>query len=457
MPVQSDTCHVIHEVTVAGGRFAPGQLGELTRIVPFEMVDAALAETGTVQSRVRALPSRVVVYLLLAAALFADCGYRQVWARMIAGLDGLAVATPGAAALAAARRRIGTAPLTALFDLLRGPAAGPATAGVRWHGRLVCALDGTTMCCADTPANLTVYCKGGGHHGGTGYPMVRLLALVACGTRALLQVSFGPTARGETGYAADLLPAVGPGMIVLGDRNFAAADLIGAVAETGADLLIRVKAGRRLPVCARCADGSFISRIGAVEVRVICARITLATPAGRRSEVYRLITTVTDPDCPATEIVGLYHQRWEIETTYCELKQSLLGGRVLRARTPAGLEQEIYAMLVAYQALRIAIADATMPRPDIDPDRGSFTVALRAARDQVIKAAGVLAETAIDLVGTIGRQVLDNLLPDRRCRTSPRVVKRAISKHAAHAASGRLHGPSYKATISIDVLHDADP
>src|SRR3954452_7456226 len=124
---------------------------------------------------------------------------------------------------------------------------------------------------------------------------------------------------------------------------------------------------------------------------------------------------------------------------------------------PAGIEQEIYALLVAYQALRIAICDATIGRPDVDPDRGSFTVALHAARDQLTAAAGVITDTVVDRVGVIGRQVLDTLLPDRRCRTSPRVVKRAISKHAAHTASGRLHGPSYPATISIDVLHDPDP
>jgi hypothetical protein len=112
---------------VAGGRFAPGHVGELTRIAPFEMVDAVLAETGTVQRRVRDLPSRVVVYLLLAGALFAELGYGQVWARMIAGLDGLGVAVPTPGALAQARRRIGVAPLRALFDLLRGPAAGLAT------------------------------------------------------------------------------------------------------------------------------------------------------------------------------------------------------------------------------------------------------------------------------------------------------------------------------------------
>ena len=457
MPVQSGTCRVVREVSVAEGRFAPGHLGELTQIVPFEMVDAVLAETGAVQRRVRDLPSRVVVYLLLAGALFTECGYRQVWARMITGLDGLAVATPTAVALAAARRRIGAAPLAALFDLLRGPAAGPATRGVWWRGRLVTAIDGTQLCCPDTPANLTVYRKGGSHHGGTGYPMVRLLALVACGTRTLLAAAFGTTGRGETGYAGDLVPAMRAPMIVLADRNFAAADLIDMIVGRGADLLIRVKSGRRLPVCRRCVDGSWLSRIGSVEVRVIRAQITLTTPDGRRSEVYQLVTTVLDADCPATEIAGLYHQRWEIETAFCELKQGIGGGRVLRARTPAGLEQEIYARLVAYQALRIAIADATLAAPDVDPDRGSFTVALGAARDQLIKAAGIIADTTIDLVGVIGRQVLDGLLPDRRCRTTPRVVKRAISNYAPHTASGRLRGPSHKTTISISVLAGPDP
>ena len=113
----------------------------MTRIVPFEMVDAALAETRAVQQRLRLLPSRVVVYLLLAAGLFAELGYTQVWARMTAGLDGLQVARPSPSALAAARRRIGVAPLRALFDLLRGPAPSRARSGVYWRGRLVCAIE----------------------------------------------------------------------------------------------------------------------------------------------------------------------------------------------------------------------------------------------------------------------------------------------------------------------------
>ncbi|HEY1968036.1 MAG TPA: IS4 family transposase [Pseudonocardia sp.] len=441
-------------VRVASGPFAPGHLGELTRIVPFEMVDAALAETGAVQQRVRDLPSRVVVYLLLAASLFADLGYGQVWARLIAGLGGLAVAVPTPGALAQARRRIGVAPLRALFDLLRGPAAGLSMKGVYWRGRLVTAIDGTILGCPDTAANLAVYERGGGYQGGTGYPLVRVLALVACGTRTILDAAFGTDRIGETRYAQRLLGSMRAGMIVLADRNFAAATWLEAVADTGADLLVRVKIGRTLPVCRRLDEGTYLSRIGGLDVRVITAAITVATPAGRRTETYRLVTTVLD--CPAREIVALYHQRWEIETAYFELKSSILGGRVLRARTVPGVQQEIYALLVTYQALRIAISDAVLTRPGVDPDRGSFTIALNTARDQLTAAMGVLTDTApgavVDLVGVLGRHILDHLLPDRRSRTNPRVVKRAISIYAANTARGRARAPSRKTVITIDIL-----
>jgi hypothetical protein len=145
---------VIHRtVTVAAGRFAPGHLGELTQVVPFEMVDEVFADTGAVQARIRDLPSRVVVYLLLAAGLFAQCGYQQVWARLTSGLDRLAVSAPASSALAQARRRVGAKPLAALFALLAGPAAGAQ----RWRGLLVCAIDGTTMSVPDSRANPAVY------------------------------------------------------------------------------------------------------------------------------------------------------------------------------------------------------------------------------------------------------------------------------------------------------------
>ncbi|THJ64451.1 IS4 family transposase [Arthrobacter echini] len=447
----------VRETSGADGAFAPGHLGELTQIVPFEMVDAALAQTRTMQKRVRDLPSRVVVYLLLAGALFTEYGYRGIWAQMTAGLQGPDIATPSSGAMAQARRRLGPGPLRALFDLLRGPVpTGRGSDETWWQGRLVCAVDGTMMCLPETPANLTSYPKGTGP-GATGYPMVRALALVACGTRSLIEVTFGPTSIGETTYTRRLIPALGERMILLADRNFAATDLIGQIAATGADLLIRVKTGRKLPVCRRLSDGSWISQIGSVPVRVIRSAITITTSDGHRTETYQLVTTVTDPDITATELVRLYHQRWEIETAFCELKHTILAGRVLRARTPGGIEQEIYALLITYQALRIAIADATLTRNDVDADRCSFTLALTAAREQLIKAEGVIADTVIDLIGTIGARVLQALMPARRPRISPRVVKRAISNYAPNTGKNRLRGPTYQTTISINILPDPSP
>lgn len=446
---------ISREVVVAAGAFAPGHLGELTRIVPFEMVDEALAQTGGKQARVRDLPSRVVVYLLLAGSLFPGMGWRQVWRRLTAGLEGLPVADPTGGALAQARKRVGAEPLRWLFDLLRGPAAGIRTTGVRWRGLLVCAIDGTTMAVPDSLANLAEYTKHRCNNGGSGYPALRLLVLVSCGTRTVLDAVFGPTTDGETTYAPRLLRSLREGMIVLLDRNFAAQSLVAAIATTGAHVLVRAKSGRHLPVLRRNRDGSYLSRLGTVAVRVIDCEITIATPAGRRTGLYRLVTTLTDHRAhPAAELITLYHQRWEIETAYLEIKSTVLGGRVLRARTPAGLAQEVYALLVAYQVLRLAMADATGTRPGIDPDRASFSIALHTARDLVIQAAGVIADTVIDLVGTIGRQVLADLMPDRRIRTRPRVVKRAISKYNA---KGTIDRTSYKATISIDILAAPDP
>jgi hypothetical protein len=178
---------IFRRVAVAAGVFAPGHLGELTRIVSFDLVDAALESVRGSQTRLRVLPSRVVVYLLLAGALFNGIGYEQVWSRLVAGLTGVPVAFPGSSALAQARRRVGPAPLRALFELVAGPVAGAA----RWRGLLVCALDGTTMFVPDSPANVGVYGRHGGGHALAGYPMIRLLAVVACGTRTVIDTVFG--------------------------------------------------------------------------------------------------------------------------------------------------------------------------------------------------------------------------------------------------------------------------
>jgi hypothetical protein len=158
----------------------------------------------------------------------------------------------------------------------------------------------------------------------------------------------------------------------------------GQLAATSADLLVRVKSNRTLPVLCRYRDGS------------------------------------------------------------------ILGGRVLRARSLAGIAREVYALLTCYQILRIAITDAVEADGGIDPDRGGFTIALNAARDLLTQAAHVIAGTVIDLIGTIGRRVLDNLLPDRRLRVSP-------ASSNAPFPNTRPEGPninrrSYKDTLEINIL-----
>jgi hypothetical protein len=447
---------ITRTITVAGDRYAPGHLGELTQHLPFEMVDEALAATRTTQTRLRDLPSRVVVYLLLAGCLFGEVGYLGVWRKLTAGLTGLPLVTPTAGGLAAARRRVGVAPVRWLFDLLRGPAAAGRALGTRWRGLLVCAIDGTTLTVPDNPRMLARFRKHRGNHGGTGYPQIRLVALVACGTRTLIDAVFGTTATGETTYTPRLLRSLHAGMILLGDRNFGAQDLLAQIAATQADLLVRLKIGRKIPILARYSDGSYLSVLGRLRVRIIECEITITTTAGRHTGVYRLATTLLDHHrYPAAELIRLYHDRWEIETAYLELKSSILGGRVLRARTPTGIEQEVYALLVTYHLLRTAMADATSTRPDTDPDRASFTIAYQTARDQLIQAANVLADTVIDLVGTIGRHVLADLLPARRLRVCPRIVKRAISKYQARGPN--IDRTSYKATVSVDILTPADP
>jgi hypothetical protein len=373
------------------------------------MVDAVLAECGATQRRVRKLPARVVVYLLLAAALFEECGYPAVWARLTAALGPLHLPGITATGLWHARARLGVRPLHALFDLLAGPAAAIRTAGAWWAGLLVVAIDGTCLDVPDDPATRARLGKGSNQYtAASGYPQILLVALVACGTRAVIDAVFGPRSRGETTHGQRLARSLHPGMIVLLDRGF--------------------------------ASNAFLETVAGI-----------ATAAGRHTGIYRLATTLLDPyRYPAFELVKLYHERWEVESAYFAIKKTMLGRRVLRARTLPGIAQEIYALLVVYQVIRIAITDATATIPGADPDRASFTIAHQAARDQVIQAAGVLAGTVIDLAGTIGRAVLNHPMPPRRIRVSPRAVKRPLSRYAYKSL--RIDRRTYKATISIDIL-----
>jgi hypothetical protein len=420
-------------ITVAAGVFAPGHVGELTRIVPFELVEAVLEDTGAQGKRLRLLPSRVGVYFVLAMCLFPRPGYLGIWAKLTAALGGLGLASPSAKALRELRRRIGVAPLKALFEVLAGPLGQPCTPGVMSGRYRTVAFDGCkSVKVPDTRQNRGWLGKMKASLGETGYPVIQLMTLVETGTRALIGAAFGSTATGELDWARKLLHLLDETMLVLMDRGFDAAEFLAEVAATEAQFLVRLTATRRPPVLARLPDGSFISLIGGVKVRIIEASVTVTCHDGTRyGGTYRLATTLPDHRrYPAEALIRLYHERWQHEITYLALRHTLLQGRVLRSGDPAGLEQEMWALLTLYQALRTAITDAIQTVPGTDPDRASYQIAVETAQTLVTNASNITGGT--DLAGDIGRAVLASLHKPRRPRVCARRVKSPLSRWNKH-------------------------
>ena len=422
---------ITRTITVAAGVFAPGHLGELTQIVPFDLADAVLAETGTVQRRLRALPSRVGLYFVLGLCLFPAAGYRGVWAKLAARLD---VPCPDLKALRDLRRRIGAAPVKALFELLAGPVAWPRTPGVMFGRYRTVAFDGCrSLKVPDTERNRGWLGKMNAALGETGYPVIQLMTLCETGTRALIGAVFGSPADGEITWARKLLHLLDETMLVLMDRGFDTGEFLADVAATKAQFLVRLTATRRPPVLRHLPDGSILSLIGGVRVRIIAASVTVTCHDGATyGSNYRLATTLLDHRAwPADALIALYHERWEHEVAYLALRHTLLQGRVLRSRDPAGLEQEMQALLALYQALRIAITDAVATVPGTDPDRASYQVAAETAADLVTSASNIISGTP-DLAGGIGRAVLASLHGPRRPRVCARKVKSPLSRWNKH-------------------------
>jgi hypothetical protein len=432
---QSAIATITHAVTAAAGVYAPGHLGELTQFLPFELVDDVLEQTRTVQRRLRDLPSRTGVYFLLALGMFPRLGYARVWGKLTAGLAGLDVPSPSEKALRDLRRRLGPAPVKALFEVVAGPLAWPRVPGVSFAGLRTVAFDGcSSLKVPDTDRNRAWLGRIRHPNGFAGYPALRLMTLAETGTRGLLGAVIGAAADGdEPALARRLLHLLGPGMLVLMDRAYDGAGFLAEAAATGAQLLARGKASRRPEILKILPDGSYLSDLSGLKVRIIDADVAVTGADGSHAgDRYRLITTLLDHRrFPADALARLYHERWEIESAYLALRCTLLNGCVLRSEDRPGLEQETWALLTLYQLLRMAMVTAAQARPGTDPDRASFTTALEAARDQLTAARGICPAGPADLPGTIGRAVLATLLPARRPRYSARTIKNAVSRYGS--------------------------
>jgi hypothetical protein len=366
-------------------------------VFPPDLVDRVVAEAGRGERRQRLLPARVVVYYVLALALFAECSYEEVMRQLVEGLAWSSGwqrswEVPSKVAIVKARRRLGSEPLELLFGEVAAPLATEATRGAFYRGLRLVGLDGTCLDVADTPANEEAFGRPGSarREGGGAFPQLRLVGLAETGTHAIWNAALGPYSTPEQGLADQLLGLLGRGMLCTADRGFYSFERFQRARATGAELLWRVKANQRLPREEELPDGSYLSTVyprsqrqrrrGGARVRVVV--YTLDDPAlPDRERSYRLLSTILDPQrAPAPELAALYRERWEIEGALDELKSHQRGPRVvLRSKHPDGVYQEAYGYLCTHYAIRRLMHDAAL-KADLDPDRLSFIRGLRAAR-----------------------------------------------------------------------------
>jgi hypothetical protein len=374
-------------------------LGVIAKTFPLDKIRAVLSATGKASVRERDLPAHVVIYYVIALALFMQASSREVLRCLLEGVQWLldpsvTVKVAGKSGISQARRRLGFAPLQQLHDDLVKPIAIATTRGAWYRGWRVVSLDGSTLDVADEAANAAAFGRPGSSRGDSAYPQIRFVSLVENGTHVLFASRMAACSTSEIALARAVLPSLKPGMLCLADRNFFSYALWDQARATGAELLWRIKKNTRLPCERRLADGSYLSHIyptdkdrrhktNGIKVRVIDYRLEGVADA---EPIYRLVTTILDPDqAPAAELAALYHERWEIETALDEMKTHLRGARiVLRSRTPDLVRQEFYGLMMAHFAIRGLMHEAAR-KAGLDPDRLSFLHAVRVIRRKLTR------------------------------------------------------------------------
>ena len=361
-------------------------LGVIAKFFPVEKIHDVLEQTNRASVRERDLPAHVVVYYVIALALYMRSSYREVLRCLLEGVQWLLdpsakVKVAGKSGISQARSRLGAAPLKKLYDAVAAPIAEKRTKGAWYRGWRLVSLDGSSLDVADTTENDKAFGRPGSSRGSSAFPKIRFVALLENGTHVLWGAHMDRYAIDELTLAEKVIPFLRQGMLCMADRFFPSYKLWRAASKTGADLLWRVKQNARLDIEERLPDGSYLSRIYAstadrrkqrngIAVRVIDYRLKDVPGA---ESLYRLITTILDyQQAPAKELAALYHERWEIETSLDELKTHLRGAQiVLRSKTPELVRQEFFGLLMAHFAIRGLMHEAAL-KADEDPDRLSF-------------------------------------------------------------------------------------
>ena len=369
-------------------------LGVITSVFPEKAIRSALTESGKSSIRERDLPAHVVMYYVIAQALFMQVSQREVLRCLLEGVRWLfgpkiPIKVTGKSGISQARTRLGWEPVRQLHDEIVAPIAVKKTRGAWYKNWKLVSLDGSTLDVADTKENEKAFGRPGASRGSSAYPQIRFVSLVENGTHVLFGTEMGDYSTGEITLSKSSLRRLKPGMLCLADRGFLGYELWKQAQASGADLLWRGKKHLRLEREKELPDGSYLSRIypserdwrkktNGIRVRVIEYTLEGVPDAEPR---YRLVTTILDHHAgPAEELAALYHERWEIETALDELKTHLRGAQiVLRSKTPDLVRQEFYGFMMAHFAVRGLMHEAAL-KADEDPDRLSFLHAVRVIR-----------------------------------------------------------------------------
>lgn len=375
-------------------------LGVIVEKIPQSVVQAVLREEGKESQRHRQLPAHVVVYYVIALALYMGVSYGEVLRCLVEGLRWLGwpvdrIRRTSRSGISQARSRLGAAPMRRLFETVAQPVALRQTRGAWYRDWRLVSFDGTTLDVADEQVNVEAFGRPGSSRGKSGYPQLRLVALAETGTHVLFAAAEGPVGEGESTLARRVVEHLDSGMLCLADRGYLSYELWQAAVATGAELLWRVRSDVATP-CDRCLpDGSYLSRIHGSRSRgrrrdepIVVRIIEYALEGVADAEpLYRLATTLLDEQqAPASELATLYAQRWEHEGIFDELKVHLRGPRVvLRSKTPELVRQELYGLLLAHFAIRALMHEAAL-QADLDSDEISFVHSVRVIRRHAITA-----------------------------------------------------------------------
>jgi hypothetical protein len=433
------------------------RLSGLKRIIPDSLIKKILTECQPRSRACTRLPASLVLWFVLAMGLFCRDCYRQVFRWLVPFKPGGA---PGRSTLCEARRRLGVRPLVLLAREVIGLLASQKTPGAFYRGHRLMALDGFVVDVPDTPANARVFGRFCGSRGKAAFPQLRVLALCEAGTHVIWRWASKPFRFSEQSMCPVVLRELEAGMLLLWDRSFLSFDRLELVKKRGAQLLARIQKGFIFKPLKRLSDGSYLSRAypssrdrqrdkDGVMVRIIEYTFDDRERPGH-GQKHRMLTTLLDASLdPAPTLIGLYHDRWEEELTIDEVKTHQLERPVLRSQTPAGVVQELYAVLLDHYVVRVLMHEVA-GQEHVPPRRISFTGTLKILRCRVPECP-VRPEGQRRWLENLMLEIGEEILPPRRDRINPRVIKRSTIKWRKKRPQ-HLHPPRPKKSFADAIV-----